>query len=249
VDEDKFAVGSGAKVVSVCHFEEANNWWVSKMIKKMKSTVLSVEWHPSNNGLLATGCSDFKCRVFNAWVKGIDKGASPPKKFGEVLSEFDSNGWVHDVSWSPSGNKLAFVSHDSTVSVCDPQNNTILASVLSPKLPFCKVLFLSESLLVAGGFNFEAVAFGEEQGTWKEKGRYSNEKAKAGGGGGGIRSQWNTRVTTGVAVVDKTVDSTHQNQVTGLRPFFKGGDGSTMKFSSSSLDGKVFIYEANSYKK
>ena len=38
--ETKFAVGSGARLISVCYFEKMNDWWVSKQIKKpLKSTV------------------------------------------------------------------------------------------------------------------------------------------------------------------------------------------------------------------
>ncbi len=58
----KFAVGSGARVVSICYFEKENDWWVSKHIKKpLRSTILSVDWHP-NSILVAVGCSDFKTR-------------------------------------------------------------------------------------------------------------------------------------------------------------------------------------------
>ena len=39
-DGQKFAVASGAKCVPVCYYEPSNNWWISKMIKKHKSTVL-----------------------------------------------------------------------------------------------------------------------------------------------------------------------------------------------------------------
>ena len=45
---NKFAVTSGAKVVPVCHFEVSNNWWISKMIKKHKSTVLDLAWCVNN---------------------------------------------------------------------------------------------------------------------------------------------------------------------------------------------------------
>jgi actin related protein 2/3 complex subunit 1A/1B len=46
----------------VCYFEEEQNWWVSKHIKKpIRSTVLSLDWHP-NNALLAAGSSGFKTR-------------------------------------------------------------------------------------------------------------------------------------------------------------------------------------------
>jgi len=38
--ENKFAVGSGARLISVCYFESDNDWWVSKHIKKQfRSTV------------------------------------------------------------------------------------------------------------------------------------------------------------------------------------------------------------------
>jgi actin related protein 2/3 complex subunit 1A/1B len=70
--ENKFAVGSGAMSVCVCYYEEDNNWWVSKLIrKKHHSTVTSVAWHP-NNVLLATTSTDCRCRVFSAYVKGVD---------------------------------------------------------------------------------------------------------------------------------------------------------------------------------
>uniref|UniRef100_A0A4W5LLI0 Actin related protein 2/3 complex, subunit 1A n=1 Tax=Hucho hucho TaxID=62062 RepID=A0A4W5LLI0_9TELE len=60
--ENKFAVGSGARLISVCYFESDNDWWVSKHIKKpIRSTILSLDWHP-NNVLLAAGSCDFKCR-------------------------------------------------------------------------------------------------------------------------------------------------------------------------------------------
>uniref|UniRef100_A0A4W5LKV4 Actin related protein 2/3 complex, subunit 1A n=1 Tax=Hucho hucho TaxID=62062 RepID=A0A4W5LKV4_9TELE len=58
--ENKFAVGSGARLISVCYFESDNDWWVSKHIKKpIRSTILSLDWHP-NNVLLAAGSCDFK---------------------------------------------------------------------------------------------------------------------------------------------------------------------------------------------
>ena len=47
--------------------------WVSKHIKKpIRSTVLTLDWHP-NNVLLACGCADFKARVFSAYIKDVDE--------------------------------------------------------------------------------------------------------------------------------------------------------------------------------
>merc|ERR1711936_1531865 len=36
-DENKFAVGSGAKIISVCYYEKDNDWWVAKHIKSRSS--------------------------------------------------------------------------------------------------------------------------------------------------------------------------------------------------------------------
>lgn len=114
-NEDKFAVASGARAISVCYFDEDNDWWGSKHIKKpIRSTVLSVDWHP-NSVLLASGSADMKARVFSAFIKGVDK-KPPPTVWGDklpfntVCGEFQSSrgGWVHSVAFSPSGDVLAF---------------------------------------------------------------------------------------------------------------------------------------------
>merc|ERR1712198_571599 len=61
-EENKFAVGSGAKCISVCYYEKDNDWWVAKHIKKpLKSTITCLDWHP-NNILIAAGSTDFKVR-------------------------------------------------------------------------------------------------------------------------------------------------------------------------------------------
>jgi actin related protein 2/3 complex subunit 1A/1B len=63
----------------VCSFDPENNWWVSRLLKKpIRSTVLSVDWHP-NNVLLATGSADMKARVFSAYIKDVDKKCVRPR--------------------------------------------------------------------------------------------------------------------------------------------------------------------------
>ena len=61
------------RAICVCSFDPESNWWVSKQIKKpLRSTVLSVDWHP-NNVLLAAGSADMKARVFSAYIKEVDE--------------------------------------------------------------------------------------------------------------------------------------------------------------------------------
>ncbi|KAG9146684.1 hypothetical protein Leryth_005024 [Lithospermum erythrorhizon] len=123
--KNKFAVGSGAKTVCICYYEQENNWWVSKLIRKRhESSVTSVAWHP-NNILLATTSTDGKCRVFSTFIKGIDTkdsraGASADTKFGEVLfiSEkvvigvgFDCNPMVFSVDETGLWHPLTMLAH------------------------------------------------------------------------------------------------------------------------------------------
>ncbi|KAB0378583.1 hypothetical protein FD755_010161 [Muntiacus reevesi] len=154
--ENKFAVGSGARLISVCYFESENDWWVSKHIKKpIRSTVLSLDWHP-NNVLLATGSCDFKC----------SKPASTPwgskMPFGQLMSEFGGSGtggWVHGVSFSASGSRLAWVSHDSTVSVADASKSVQVSTLKTEFLPLLSVSFVSENSVVAAGHDCSPMLF------------------------------------------------------------------------------------------
>ena len=58
--ENKFACGSSARAIAVCSFDEEGDWWVSKHLKKpIRSTILSLDWHP-NNVLLAAGGAESK---------------------------------------------------------------------------------------------------------------------------------------------------------------------------------------------
>ena len=121
--------------------------WVAKHIKKpLKSTVTSLDWHP-NNVLLACGSTDFKVRVFSGFIKDIEERPTETpwgKKMpiGQLMAEFSNSpmggwvpqsysylqillclgGWVHGVSFSQDGDRLAWIAHDSSISVADAKN-------------------------------------------------------------------------------------------------------------------------------
>ena len=161
--ETKFAVGSGARLVSVCYFEEENDWWVSKHLKKpIRSTVTSAAWH-HNGVLLAAGSTDGHARVFSSFVKGIDARPEPSVwgerlPFNTVCGEYLNRtaGWVHDVAFSPSGNALAFAAHDSSVTVVYPsapeQPPRAVVSVSTQLLPFASLVWTSDEDIVAAGY-------------------------------------------------------------------------------------------------
>jgi actin related protein 2/3 complex, subunit 1A/1B len=166
----KFAVGSGAKILSICYYDEDNDnkWWVSKMVKKNKphcSTILSCAWHPTDNLLLLTGCGDNKARFMTCYLKDTD-----PKdrkcEFPSVHATQETTGWVHSVAWSPSGKTYAYTGHDSTLYVSDAQSHEVV-TVPTTGNPFKKLLYLSETSIVAVGHDFTPVLFSSHEGEWK----------------------------------------------------------------------------------
>lgn len=71
-NEDKFVVGSGVRIIVVCYFDEENNWWVLKYVKKfLRLIVLLIDWY-FNNVLLVVGIVEVKVYVFFVYIKGVD---------------------------------------------------------------------------------------------------------------------------------------------------------------------------------
>jgi len=243
--ENKFAVGCGAKCVSVCYFEEDNDWWVSKYIKKHKSTVLKVDWHP-NNALLATASTDFKVRVFSAFIKGVDKNEPNnhfDKKlpFGEPYVEIDVSSWVHSVKWSPSGDVLAYVCHDSSFSIADMSSSTPrITDIKTPDLPFVDIAFVNEMSVVAVGHDCTPVLF-NNQGGWKLV-------KKLDGGGGGVSTPtdpkssafkvFQNKVDRAESATETKVLTKHQNAITCVQKYGNGA------YSTSGLDGVLLVWDA-----
>uniref|UniRef100_A0A2K6GNX5 Actin related protein 2/3 complex subunit 1A n=1 Tax=Propithecus coquereli TaxID=379532 RepID=A0A2K6GNX5_PROCO len=133
--------------------------------KPIRSTVLGLDWHP-NSVLLAAGSCDLKYRVFSA-LDG--KPASTPwgskMPFGQLMSEFGGSGTgdcVHGVSFSASGSHLAWVSHDSTVSVTEASESVQVSTLKTEFLPLLSVSFVSENSIVAAGHECRPTLFNDD---------------------------------------------------------------------------------------
>ncbi|XP_011348076.1 actin-related protein 2/3 complex subunit 1A isoform X2 [Ooceraea biroi] len=91
--ENKFAVGSGGRIIAVCYFVSENNWWLCKHIKRpLRSTVTTVDWHPDNKVLVA-GSTDYKVRVFSAFISDMEDAPGTSSwgqsnALGTLLAEF-----------------------------------------------------------------------------------------------------------------------------------------------------------------
>jgi len=195
---NKFAVTSGAKCVPVCHYEQANDWWISKMIKKHKSTVLSLAWC-CNNKFVVTGGCDFKVRVFSAYMAGIDPAEDDgfgeiwpnQHKFGEILVEIDAptTSWVQSVAWSANGFRIAFAEHASRIHFVQIlAGSPPLVKTRNHKgLPFMSVAFLSDNTVCGVGFDNNPAIFSVSGGSdaepeWSFQEQFEKEK-KAGDAG------------------------------------------------------------------
>ncbi|KAJ0230176.1 Actin-related protein 2/3 complex subunit 1B [Hirschfeldia incana] len=258
--ENKFAVGSGAKTVCICYYEQENNWWVSKLIRKRhESSVTSVAWHP-NNVLLATTSTDGKCRVFSTFIKGVDtkdpKASSPAEsKFGEQILQLDlSYSWAFGVKWSPSGNTLAYVGHSSMIYFVDDVGPSPLAqSVAFRDLPLRDVLFISEKMVIGVGYDSNPMVFAaDDTGIWSFI-RYIGEK-KAASTGASYSSQFSeaftkfygqSKATTGneASESSKSRGGVHDNCINSIVSLSKAGSTKVMRFSTSGLDGKIAIWD------
>jgi len=248
-DEQKFAVGSGSKTVPICYFEAENNFWVSKMLKGHKSTIQAVAWHPTTP-IVATACTDYKCRVYSAYLKNVDgKAVSTPwgdnPKFGTLFLEIESLGWVRDVAFSPAGDTFAFCSHNSTVSFVDVVGGAESAqTVRMSELPLTKILFLPDGSLVGAGHSYDPLLFARTAGGWKVAGKLTAAKKaeEKKGNFGAAKAMFQQQAATGQAVAGEKLTSFHQNQVCGLQLYGMPFAGAPFEFTTTALDGKVVFW-------
>jgi len=256
---DKFAVGSGAKCVPVCHFEQGQNWWISKMIKKHKSSVLDIAWSP-NQKFLVTGSSDFKCRIFSAFIEGIDsndddgktslfdKNNSKANQFGEILFEFDeAKAWVQGVAWSPNGLQIVFAGHGSTLTwaTLNGGGKPEMQTIYQKTLPTTIVNFMDDNTVVAIGFDNNPTVYEKSGSQWAEKRQLDScggEKKAAPAAAGsaatarGVFQDRDTRGQTGAAAglkEEPPIKTIHQNLILDCK--IRG----PKKFSTSGVDGRI----------
>jgi len=255
---EKFAVGSGSKQIPVCHYEASQDMWVAKMIKKAaKSSILALDWSPNNMFIIAGG-SDFKCRVFSAFIKGVDTdckvedygGAIDSKKassFGTALCEFDaSRGWIESCRFSPSGMRFAFTGHDSTVhfgSFADGQST--VQTLQRRELPLRCIAFLTDTVAVGAGYDCVPVLYEYDGSEWLEKGpldtgaksKAAPKKKESAFGGAFLKFQNASKYGAGNKSGDAALPFRHQNMVNDIDVYADD------KFTTSSVDGRVLFWD------
>nr|CAG4645513.1 EOG090X05RK [Lynceus sp. MCZ IZ 141354] len=252
--ENKFAVGSGARLIAVCYFEEENDWWVSKHIKKpLRSTVTSLDWHP-NNVLLAAGATDFKVRVFSAYIKEIEERPQPTPwgtkmPLAQLMVEYSNSsgggGWVHAVSFSPSGTKLAWVGHDSCISVADAQKG-IVNMVKTEYLPFLACTWISEMAIVAAGHDCCPMLFNiDGSAKISAGGKLDAAHKKEASGVSAMKKFQSLDRQARTEINDTTLKTLHQNAITGMC-ILTGTKNNALRLSTSGVDGQLIFWDLKS---
>jgi actin related protein 2/3 complex subunit 1A/1B len=193
--------------------------------------------------------------VLSSFVKGVDERPEPSAwgerlPFNTVCGEYLNNtaGWVHSVAFSPSGNALAFASHDSTLTVVYPSGPEeaprAILSVSTQVLPFMSLVWSSEAEIIAAGYNCEAYRLQGDESGWKLAGSL---EAKSRPGLSDQREEsalnmFRQMDLKGKSGTDDTkLKTVHQNTINTIRSFEESGSGVT-KISSTGVDGRVVIW-------
>lgn len=252
--EDRFAVGSGSKVLSICSFEKECNWWGSKKIKKpIKSTVTCLDWHP-NNVLIACGSSDFRVRVYSAYSKNGDTESSWGKHsaMGTVLFDHyeGDGGWVLSVCFSADGSKLVWVKRNSTIYVADSTLNnsgkggTIpVARLRTEFLPFVSCLWIGSSTFVAAGYDCCPMVFNYNHPSIKFVHQLDvNDGSKTGGKLTAMKKFQDFDRMATADNIGSRLSTIHQNCINELR-IFSGDRSKALKLSSIGRDGNLVMWD------
>jgi actin related protein 2/3 complex, subunit 1A/1B len=247
--ENKFAVGSGNRSVAVCSYDSDNNWWSSKKIKKpIRSTVTCLDWHP-NNYLVACGSTDFKARVFSAYIKEVDEKPGPCNwgsklPFANLMGEYSSEGggWVHGISFSASGDRLAWVGHDTSICVVDASQGLKLTVVKTEHLPFMDITWITESSFVVAGYGCVPMRFNYNNGiTFASKLDDDNDSKQAGKKVTAM-DRFKAMDSRAATDVETALNSVHQNTISQLS-IFAGGKEKCTKLTSVGTDGQLVIWD------
>lgn len=262
---DKFAVGSSDRIIAVCYYEEENDWWVSKHLKKpLKSTITSLAWHP-NSVLLASGLTDGHVRVFSTFIKGLDQKPEPSLwgtklPFQTLVGDYtnETGAWIHGVSFQPDGDALAYVGHDSSVGVVYPGGEgappRAIVSLKTSYLPFKSVIFANEHRIIVGGHNCNLIVFKGDESGWQED--FTVEKQKdlikdvpavadedeeiSSHDALNMFKQLDLKGRVNkpnAAGSGKVLSTIHQNTIASIK-LYQGN-----KVSTSGIDGKVVIFD------
>jgi len=205
--------------------------------------------------LLASGSADFKVRVFSAFIKDIEKTPEPTPwgnkmPLGQLMAEYVNSpaggGWIHCVSFSPDGSKVAWVAHDSSINVADPSKGNGFIKLKTEYLPFLSCTWISPKTIIAAGHSCIPILYtlnSNDQLVFG--GKLDTSQKKESGGLSAMRMFHSLDKQARTESSDTNLDSIHQNAICCLC-IYGGSKVKASKVSTSGLDGQLVIWDINS---
>ena len=191
-------------------------------------------------------------RLYSAYVKEIEKqpaetpwGNETP--FQNPIVEFSNSlqggGWVHSVSFSGDGNRLAWVSHDSSISVADATREMNVFRLKTEHLPLLSCIWISPDKLVAAGHGCTPLIFKVDgSGQVKLIAELEKKEKSSTEGELSIRQKIKNRAWMGLNASDTVLSTTHQKQISCIQ-IFSGTKNWAGQISTSGGDGKVVVWD------
>jgi actin related protein 2/3 complex subunit 1A/1B len=126
-------------------------------------------------------------------------------------------GWIHSVSFSADGLKLAWVGHDSSISVADASGHIHKLNI--DHLPLLCCIWISPNSIVAGGHSCSPMLFNlNNSGQLSFVSKLEDDKKVESTSILSAKVMFQTRDRMGTSDVDDSVlSTTHQNQVFFLK--------------------------------
>merc|ERR1712183_564698 len=196
--------------------------------------------------------------TIGGWPSILKSRPSPPSPtpwgarmpMGNLMTEFSNSpnggGWVHAVSFSADGSKLAWVGHDSSISVADASKEMMVMKLRTDLLPMLTLTWISSNTLLAAGHNCVPITFTLDQGGTVTLGaRLEEDKKRETTGTSSAMRMFQNKDRLGQSELESKLNTTHQNQISELR-IHSGSKGSVNTISTCAGDGKLVIWDIKS---
>ncbi|TSQ23938.1 Actin-related protein 2/3 complex subunit 1A [Bagarius yarrelli] len=224
-------------------------WKPTLVLVRINRAATCVKWSPLENKFALGSGAKLISVVFSTYIKEIEDKPGPTPwgakmPFGEMLLENkDCGGWVHSVAFSPSGDSLAWVSHNSAISVADAKQGKEVTQLITEHLPLLSALYASETEIIAAGhdccpyqFSYKGpgkLEFVRKLGISKQTSKNSMSA---------MQHFRNLDKKAKTDEEDNELNTLHQNSITQLC-VVEGNKAKVEKFSSVSLDGAMVLWE------
>lgn len=165
-----------------------------------------------------------------------------------ITSFILGGGWIHSVCFSPDGNKICWVSHDSTINVADASRDNSVTKLRTEFLPFLGCTWITDKSIVAAGHSCVPVVFSYSDGHLQFIAKVDNSLKKEASGLSAMKKFQSLDKQARTETSDTSLDSIHQNAITCLC-IYQGNKSFASKISTSGLDGQLVIWDLVSLEK